>query len=91
MNPSSSCLPTCKADGCDNPVHHEPDVGFFDHCSPACRDRDLLEKDRNRLMQDLQRLAQDLRAAPPKSTSFTPTPKNSGSYKKPKGMDIDIG
>ncbi len=79
VNPSSSWLPTCRADGCDNRVHHEPDVGFFDHCSPACRDGDLLEKDRNKLKQDLQRLAQDLRA-PSKSTSSTSSPRSSGSH-----------
>ena len=66
-NAPSFYLPKCKAKGCDNPVHYEPDVGHFDYCNPECRDRDLLEEDGKKLKRDLDKLSEELHKSQAKS------------------------
>ena len=52
----------CAADGCNNPAHYDNAVGYFDYCTPECRNRDLLPKEKKRLEDDLKSFSDRIRA-----------------------------
>ena len=55
--------PMCAAEGCNNPAYFDNAVGFFDYCTPECRNRDLLPKERKRLEDDLKSFYDNIRAS----------------------------
>lgn len=72
-------LKACPAEGCHNKVHYDPELGPFDYCSPACRDRHLLPQERERLKKDIKEYSRKIADLPPLENPPTASPMTSAS------------
>ena len=43
----------CVAEGCNNRAYYDSNFGFFDYCSPRCRDVHLLPEYNKKLERDI--------------------------------------
>ena len=73
-------LKVCPADGCTNKVHYDYELGPFDYCSPACRDRHLLPRERERLKKDIEEYSRKIADLPPLDNPPTASPMTGASH-----------
>ena len=54
---------SCQADGCNNPVHFDPQLGYFSYCSARCRDVHILPGYNEKLKADISAFEDNLLTA----------------------------
>lgn len=47
-------------EGCSQPAFYDPVLGYFDYCSPPCRDNHLLESNRKKLKEDIEQQKKEI-------------------------------